>query len=52
MTFSYIKDKVAKKLAHWKRSILLASGKEVLIKDVGTMIPIYSLGCFSCLTPY
>ena len=44
--FNFIKDKVAKKLCHWKRDLLSVSGKEVLIKAVGIAIPIYSFGCF------
>nr|XP_025661966.1 uncharacterized protein LOC112757626 [Arachis hypogaea] len=45
-TFAFIKEKVAKKLLHWKKSFLSASGREVLIKAVDSAIPIYTLGCF------
>ena len=45
-TFAYVKDKVSKKLQSWKRNLLLAGGRETLIKAVGTTIPIYSLACF------
>ena len=45
-TFSGIKEKVNKKLHHWKRSLLSSSGREVVVKAVGTAIPIYTLSCF------
>ena len=45
-TFSLIKDKVSKKLSHWKRTYLLTSEREVLIKAVATTISIYSFSCF------
>ncbi|XP_057755393.1 uncharacterized protein LOC130974535 [Arachis stenosperma] len=45
-TFAFIKEKVAKKLSHWNKSFLSASGREVLIKAVGSAIPIYTLDCF------
>ena len=45
-TFAYIKEKVHKKLQGWKRNMLLAGGRFVLIKAVGEAIPIYSLACF------
>ena len=44
-----IKEKVTKKLSQWKRSLLSSSGREVLIKVVGTAIPIYTLSCFKLL---
>ena len=45
-TFKFILDKVSKKLAHWKRSLLSASGKKVLKKAIRTVMPIYTLSCF------
>ncbi|XP_016193039.1 uncharacterized protein LOC107633966 [Arachis ipaensis] len=45
-TYSYIEDKVSKKLNQWKRSLLSASAREVLIKAVGSAMPIYTLSCF------
>ncbi|WOL16793.1 hypothetical protein Cni_G25581 [Canna indica] len=46
--YEYIKERVTKKLHHWKRSLLSADGN-VLIKAVGTAIPLYLLGCFKLL---
>ena len=45
-TFGFIKEKVHKKMHNWKRSLLSAGGRDVLIKAVGAAIPIYSLACF------
>ncbi|XP_072064316.1 uncharacterized protein [Arachis hypogaea] len=45
-TFNFVKDKVLQKLQHWKRALLLASGREVLIKAVATVVPLYTLSCF------
>ena len=42
-TFAYVKEKVNKKLQSWKKNLLSARGREILIKAVGTTIPIYSL---------
>ncbi|XP_072071689.1 uncharacterized protein [Arachis hypogaea] len=45
-TFNLIKEKVRKKVQHWKRNLLSAGGRHVLIKAIGEAIPIYSLSCF------
>ncbi|WOL04038.1 hypothetical protein Cni_G12759 [Canna indica] len=47
--YDFIKEKVTKKLHHWKRSLLSIGGKEVLIKELGTTIHLYSLGCLKLL---
>ena len=44
--FSYIKDRLWKKLKGWKEKLLSAAGKEILIKVVGQSLPIYSMSCF------
>lgn len=44
--FSFIKEKVQKKLGGWKEKFLSAAGKEVLIKAVIQSIPTYVMGCF------
>lgn len=43
--FSYIKDRLWKKLKGWKEKLLGAAGKEILIKVVGQSLPIYSMNC-------
>jgi len=45
-TFSYLKDRVWKKLQGWKGSILSRTGKEILIKAVTQAIPTYTMGVF------
>jgi len=44
--FSYLKDRVWKKLQGWKDMILSRVGKEVLIKTVIQAIPTYTMGVF------
>ena len=45
-TFSYLKDRVWKKLQGWKGCLLSKVGKEVLIKAVAQAIPTYTVGVF------
>ena len=45
-TFSYLKDRVWKKLQGWKGRMLSRAEKEMLIKAVAQSIPTYTLGVF------
>ena len=45
-TFSYLKDKIWKKLQGWKGLMLLRAGKEILIKAVAQSIPTYTMSVF------
>ncbi|KAL0008819.1 hypothetical protein SO802_010321 [Lithocarpus litseifolius] len=45
-TFSYLKDKVRKKIRGWKGQLLSRARKEVLIKAVAQSIPTYTIGVF------
>ena len=42
-TFSYLKDRIRKKLQGWKGKLLSRAGKEILIKAVAQSIPTYTL---------
>lgn len=44
--FSYIKDRLWKKLKRWKEKLLSVAGNEILIKVIGQSLPIYSMNCF------
>ena len=45
-TFSYLKDRIWKKLQGWKGCLLSKAGKEVLIKAVTQAILTYTMGVF------
>ena len=45
-TFSYLKDRVWKKLQGWKGIMLSRASKELLIKAVIQAIPTYNMGVF------
>ena len=45
-TFSFLKDKVRKKIQGWKGKLLSRAGKEILIKVVAQSIPTYTMGVF------
>ena len=45
-TFSYLKDRVWKKLQGWKGMLLSRAGKEILIKAVAQSILTYTMSVF------
>ena len=45
-TFSYLKDRIWKKLQVWKGMLLSKVGKEILIKAVTQSIPTYTMSVF------
>ena len=45
-TFSYLKDRIWKKLQGWKGLVLSRVGKEILIKAVAQSIPTYTMSVF------
>ena len=45
-TFSYLKDRIWKKLQSWKGLVLSRVGKEILIKAVAQSIPTYTMSVF------
>lgn len=44
--FKRIGDKVEKTLQGWKENLFSLGGKEVLVKLVAQVIPIYTMNCF------
>ena len=42
--FSYLKDRVWKKIQGWKGQLLSRAGNEILIKAVAQSIPTYTMG--------
>ncbi|KAL0011163.1 hypothetical protein SO802_006271 [Lithocarpus litseifolius] len=45
-TFSFLKDRIWKKLQGWKGMLLSKAGKEILIKVVAQSMPTYSMSVF------
>jgi hypothetical protein len=44
--FSYLKDRVWKRIQGWKERFLSWAGKEILIKAIAQAIPTFAMGCF------
>jgi hypothetical protein len=44
--FKYLKDRIWERIQGWIEKLLLAGGKDVLIKLVAQAIPIFSMACF------
>ncbi|XP_062020783.1 uncharacterized protein LOC133737191 [Rosa rugosa] len=44
--FSYIKERLSKKLAGWQGKVLSSSGKDLLIRVVAQALPSYAMSCF------
>jgi hypothetical protein len=45
-TFTYLKDKVWKRIQGWKERMLSKVGKDILIKACAQAIPTYDMSCF------
>ena len=45
-TFSFLKDRIWKKLQGWKGMLLSRAGKEILIKAMAQSIPTYTMSVF------
>ena len=41
-----MKHKLASKLTGWKEKLMSNAGKEVLIKAVAQVVPLYTMSCF------
>lgn len=45
-TFSYLKERVWRKIQGWKEKLLSRAGKDILIKAVAQAIPSFAMSCF------
>ena len=45
-TFSFIKEKLKKKIEGWQGKLLSSAGKELLIRVVAQALPSYAMSCF------
>ena len=44
--FNRIKDQVSQKIASWKGKLLSNAGREILLKAVAQVTPMYMMNCF------
>jgi hypothetical protein len=44
--FTYLKDRIWKRIQGWKEKLLSRAGKDTLIKAVAQAIPSYAMSCF------
>ena len=44
--FKYLKDRLWSKIQGWIENALSTAGKEVLVKSVAQVIPVFSMSCF------
>ena len=47
LIFSFLKERIWKKLKGWKEKALSNAGKEVLIKSITQAIPTYVMSCYA-----
>ena len=45
-TFTYVKERLWKKLQGWRGGFLSSAGKELLVKTVAQELPMYTMQCF------
>lgn len=45
-TFAYVKDRMWKKLQSWWGGLLSSAGRELFVKTVAQVLPMYSMQCF------
>jgi hypothetical protein len=44
--FTYLKERICKRLQGWKEKLLSKAGKDILIKSIAQAIPSYAMSCF------
>lgn len=44
--FEYLKERLMKKLVSWRSKLLSSAGKEILIKVVAQIVPLYAMNCY------
>lgn len=46
VSFTFLKERLGKKLYSWRRKLLSGAGKEILIKTVAQALPLYTMSCY------